>query len=58
MRDGIVDYELLDRYRERYPEEAKALVGTTVYNFEHYDTNILDFRKKRRKILEALSKGL
>lgn len=55
MRDGIVDYELLNRYRKRYPEEAKELVGTTVYNFEHYDTNILDFRKKRRKILEALS---
>ena len=55
MRDGIVDYELLKMYQEKFPEAAKELVGTTVYNFEHYDTNIGDFRKKRRIILEALS---
>ncbi|MEX0312903.1 MAG: glycoside hydrolase domain-containing protein [Allomuricauda sp.] len=55
MRDGIVDYELLKMYSEKYPEEAKDMVNTTVYNFEHYDTNIGDFRKKRKKILEALS---
>ncbi|WP_168796291.1 DUF4091 domain-containing protein [Flagellimonas onchidii] len=56
MRDGIVDYELLKMYAEKYPEKAKDMVGITVYNFEHYDTNIGDFRKKRRKMLEALSK--
>ena len=55
MRDGIVDYELLKMYRDRFPDEANELVRTTVYGFEHYDTNILDFRKKRRKILEDLS---
>lgn len=55
MRDGIVDYELLKMYAEKFPEEAKEMVGTTVYNFEHYDTNIGDFRKKRRKMLEKLS---
>lgn len=56
MRDGIVDYELLKMYTEKYPDEAKDMVGVTVYNFEHYDTNIDDFRKKRRTILETLSK--
>jgi hypothetical protein len=55
MRDGIVDYELLHMYAEKFPGEAKELVRTTVYGFEHYDINIGEFRKKRRKILEALS---
>ncbi len=55
MRDGIVDYELLKMYSEKYPKEAKDIVNTTIYNFEHYDTNIGDFRKKRKKMLEALS---
>ncbi len=55
MRDGIVDYELLKMYNAKFPEEAKELVGTTVYGFEHYDTNIGEFRKKRREILKSLS---
>lgn len=55
MRDGIVDYELLKMYKERFPEKAKELVGTTVYGFEHFDINIGEFRKKRREILENLS---
>lgn len=55
MRDGIVDYELLKMYRAKFPEKAKKMVDTTVYGFEHYDTNIGDFRKKRRQILQALS---
>ena len=55
MRDGIVDYELLKMYSCQFPEEAKELVKTTVYGFEHYDINIGEFRKKRRKILKALS---
>ena len=55
MRDGIVDYELLHMYAEKYPEEARELVRTTVYGFEHYDINIGEFRKKRRNILKALS---
>ena len=56
MRDGIVDYELLKMYAEKYPKEAEEIARVTVYNFEHYDTNIGEFRKKRRKILEDLSK--
>ena len=56
MRDGIVDYELLKMYREKFPDKAKELVDTTVYGFEHYDTNIGEFRRKRREILKNLSK--
>jgi len=55
MRDGIVDYELLQMYAQKYPEEARTMVGTTVYGFEHYDINIGEFRKKRREMLKALS---
>ncbi|GAB3652449.1 DUF4091 domain-containing protein [Echinicola sediminis] len=55
MRDGIVDYELLKMYAEHFPDESKELVGTTVYGFEHYDTNVLEFRRKRKQVLEQLS---
>jgi len=57
MRDGIVDYELLKLFAQRFPEKAKDLVGTTVYGFEHYDINIGEFRKKRRMMLEMLSEN-
>jgi len=56
MRDGIVDYELLKMYSKKFPEKAKTMVGTTVYGFEHFDINIGEFRKKRRELLEDLSK--
>lgn len=55
MRDGIVDYELLKMYSERFPEKASEMVRTTVYGFEHYDINIGEFRKKRRQMLQDLS---
>jgi len=55
MRDGIVDYELLKMFAEKFPEKAKEIVGTTVYGFEHYDINILAFREKRREMLKLLS---
>ncbi len=55
MRDGIVDYELLKMFREKFPEEAREMVHTTVYGFEHYDINIGEFRKKRREMLRMLS---
>jgi hypothetical protein len=57
MRDGIVDYELLKMYSEKFPEKAKEMVRTTVYGFEHYDINIGEFRKKRREMLQDLSQA-
>lgn len=56
MRDGIVDYELLKIYAQKHPKKINDIVGTSVYNFEHYDTDIAYFRKKRREILVTLSK--
>lgn len=55
MRDGINDYELLRMFSEKFPDEAKEIVNSIVYGFEHYDTHISDFRSKRRYILERLS---
>lgn len=55
MRDGIVDYELLKMYEERFPEKARNMANTVVYDFNQFDTNIELFRKKRRQLLEDLS---
>ncbi len=55
MRDGIVDYELLKMYRQRFPDKAESLLNSIVYGFEHYDTDISTFRQKRRTMLEELS---
>jgi len=42
-------------FNKKFPEEAKEMVNTTVYGFEHYDINIGEFRKKRREMLVLLS---
>ena len=55
MRDGICDYELLKMLEAKDPEMAKKIAGKIVFNFDHYDLNILHFRKMRKEILEALS---
>ena len=57
MRDGIVDHTLLDMLEERYPEEARELARQVVYQFDRYDMSVPDFRDKRRKILELLSRN-
>ncbi len=55
MRDGIEDYELLKMLEIKDPDMASELARQVVYGFDHYDTNIDDFRAKRRKILQMLS---
>ncbi len=55
MRDGIVDYELLKMLGNKYPDEAAEIARQVVYRFDYYDTNVEDFRAKRRLILEKLS---
>lgn len=55
MRDGIVDYELLNMLAEKKPDMAKEICRQVVYEFEKYDVDIKSFREKRRKILEMLS---
>ncbi len=55
MRDGIVDYELLKMLEKKSPEKAKFVSGIIIYGFDKYDNNIEEFRKNRRRIMEALS---
>lgn len=55
MRDGIVDYELLKMFKERYPEEADKMVHLTVTHMKRFNSSIEDFCKNRRTILEKLS---
>lgn len=57
MRDGIADYELLNKYYEKYPERAAGLVREVVYNFRRYDTDIPAFRQKRHQMLTELSEA-
>ena len=56
MRDGIYDYELLKMLETKDKNKAKEIAGKIVFNFDHYDLNIINFRKLRKEILEELSK--
>ena len=58
MRDGIVDFELLTRLRRSRPEETDELARQVVYRFDLYDMGVEDFRAKRRRLLEDLSRDL
>jgi len=55
VRDGIRDYELLKLLEKKYPDQAKEIARTVVYNFDRYDCNVKSFREKRIKILTLLS---
>ena len=57
MRDGIVDYELLLKLEEEFPDEAAEMARRVVYQFDRYDTSVEAFRQKRRRMLEMLSSG-
>ncbi len=56
MRDGIYDYELLKMLQKKDADEAQAIVGSVVLNFDEYDSEVQYFRKMRKELLEALSK--
>jgi hypothetical protein len=56
MRDGIMDYELLKMLSQKHPDKAKEICSQIVYSFDEYNTDIKDFREKRKMILELLSK--
>jgi hypothetical protein len=55
MRDGIVDNELLKMLAAKNPKLSADIAASIVYNFDSYQTNIVQFRKARTKILQALS---
>lgn len=56
MRDGIEDHELLSQLKEKNPAKAEELAARIVKDWDDYDTNLENFRKARRELLEALSK--
>lgn len=56
MRDGIEDHELLSQLGERNPEAAMELAKRHVLEYDKYNTDVTEFRKTRRELLEALSK--
>ena len=56
MRDGIYDYELLKMLEAKNKEKAKEIAGKIVFRFDHYDLNVINFRRLRREILVELSK--
>jgi hypothetical protein len=55
MRDGICDYELLKMLEEKKPDKAREIAAKIVFNFDHYDLNVINFRKLRKEILRELS---
>lgn len=55
MRDGINDYGLLKLLEKSCPEEADRLASEVVKNFDSYDNDIENFRKRRVRMLELLT---
>jgi hypothetical protein len=55
MRDGIVDYELLNMLEKKQPAIAREICRQVVYDFAKYDTDIKSFRAKRKLVLQLLS---
>ena len=56
MREGIEDYELLEKLRAKNPAEAERLCRTAISSFTDYVRNPATFRKIERDLVEALSK--
>lgn len=54
MRDGINDYELLRLLEKIRPEKARQFAAETVVDFDSYDNDINDFRRRRVQMLELL----
>jgi hypothetical protein len=55
MRDGIVDNELLKMLAAKDPKQSAEIAASIIHGFDSYETNIMQFRKARTKLLEALS---
>ncbi|RBL93816.1 DUF4091 domain-containing protein [Chitinophaga flava] len=53
MRDGIIDYELLKMLEARKPALSNSLAGQIIKSLKSYETNIQEFRKVRRQLLQA-----
>ncbi len=54
LRDGVADYELLCKLRDKNPALAQIIADKHIQSFTQYDTDPATFRKSRRELLEAL----
>lgn len=54
LRDGVADYELLFKLRDKNPALAQKIADKHIQSFTQYDTDPATFRKSRRELLEAL----
>ncbi|MBV7529012.1 DUF4091 domain-containing protein [Chitinophaga sp. sic0106] len=56
VRDGIIDYELLNLLKKKNAKLAYQLSDLLIKNFDSYNMDVKQFRNTRRLILEALTK--
>ncbi|MET6996086.1 DUF4091 domain-containing protein [Chitinophaga defluvii] len=55
MREGIMDYELLSRLKEKDAAKADLLAGQIAWSFSSYQTNVSIFQQVRKEALTALA---
>lgn len=55
MRDGIVDYELLKMLSLKNPRLSAEIAASIVHGVDNFETDIVQFRRARTRILQALS---
>jgi len=53
QREGIEDYELLTKLRERNPEKANAVIQPVLQGFDSYTRSIAEFRAGQKRLLES-----
>ena len=56
MRDGLRDYDLLKMVAQISENDAKTFCRRVVWNSDQYETDVDEFRKIRKDILEYLSR--
>ena len=56
MRDGLRDYDLLKMVAGISESDAKTFCRRVVWNSDQYETDVDEFRKVRKEILEYLSR--
>lgn len=53
-REGAEDYELLRMLKASSPRRAKTILGKVIRSFSDYTTNLVEFRRARKELLQAL----
>jgi hypothetical protein len=55
VRDGIIDYELLEMLKQKDQEKARKLADALILSFDEYNNSSKAFRQIRKELLEQLS---